>query len=76
MGKTKKFHLNVRKNFFTMRVAERWHRLPREVVESPCLETFKNLPGLDPVSPAPGDTDWQGVGLDAFQRYLPTLLIL
>ncbi|PKU46941.1 hypothetical protein llap_2776 [Limosa lapponica baueri] len=37
----KKFHLNVRRNFFTLRVAEYWNRLPREVVESPSLETFK-----------------------------------
>ena len=37
----RKFHLNLRKNFFTVRVAERWNRLPREVVESPSLEIFR-----------------------------------
>ncbi|GAB0204591.1 hypothetical protein GRJ2_002924700 [Grus japonensis] len=37
----RKFHLNVRKNFFTLRVPEHWKRLPRQVVESPSLETFK-----------------------------------
>ena len=31
----------MRKNFFTLSVAERWNRLPREVVESPSLGTFK-----------------------------------
>ncbi|KFV77750.1 hypothetical protein N308_06261, partial [Struthio camelus australis] len=38
--KPRKFHLNRRKNF-TVRVTEHWHRLPREVVESPSLEIFK-----------------------------------
>ncbi|GAB0186857.1 mitochondrial enolase superfamily member 1 [Grus japonensis] len=37
----RKFHLNVRKNLFTLRVTEHWNRLPGEVVESPPLEIFK-----------------------------------
>ena len=29
------------KNFFMVRVTEHWHRLPREVGESPSMEIFK-----------------------------------
>jgi len=34
------FHKNVRKNF-TVRLAEYWNRLPREIVEVPSLEIFR-----------------------------------
>jgi len=39
--KHRKFCLNMRKNFFPLKVMEHWNRLPREVVESPSLEIFK-----------------------------------
>jgi len=39
--KHRKFHLNMRKKFFTLRVTEHWNGLPKRVVESPSLEIFK-----------------------------------
>jgi len=33
--------MNMRQTFFTLRVMERWNRLPREAVDSPSLEIFK-----------------------------------
>jgi len=74
--KQRKFQLNMRKNFFTLRVMEPWNKLPREVVESPSLEIFKIC--LDKVLCS---LLWvtllqQGVGLGDPQRSLPTPTIL
>jgi len=74
--KQRKFQLNVRKNFFPLRVTEPWPRLPREVVESSSLEIFKT-----PLDAVLCSLLWvtllqQGVGLGDPQRSLPTPNIL
>ncbi|KAK4824012.1 hypothetical protein QYF61_009226 [Mycteria americana] len=40
--KHRRFCLNIRKHFFTVRVSKHWHRLPRELVEPPSLQILKS----------------------------------
>mgnify|MGYP001854436385 CR=1 FL=1 len=39
--KERRFRLDIRKNFVTIRVMRHWHRLPREMVVILSLSTFK-----------------------------------
>ena len=39
--KERRFRLDIRKKFFIQRVVKHWHRLPREAVDAPSLESFK-----------------------------------
>jgi len=74
-----RFRLDTRKKFFSMRVVKPWHRLPREAVDAPSLETFKaRLDG------ALSNLIWLkmslliagGFGLNDLQKSLPTQTIL
>jgi len=39
----RRFLLSISKRFFTVRVTEHWHKLPREVVQSQSLEILRRL---------------------------------
>lgn len=62
----------MRKNFFTVRVTERWNRLPREVVGSPSLEIFKAHLDAYLGSLLQGTCFGSVVGPDDLLRSLPT----
>ena len=55
--------LDIRKEFSTIRAVKHWHRLPREVVGTPCLETpILRLGGLREAVGV--QIHLRGVGLD------------
>ncbi len=63
-----KFRLDIRKNLFSETVVGQWHRLPREVVESPSLEVFKNCVHVAQRDTVSGDGgDRLMVALDALK---------
>jgi len=74
--KQRKFRLNMRKNFFPLRVTEPWPRLPREAVQSPSLEMFKPRLATVLCSLLWVTLLQQGVGLGDPQRSLRTPTIL
>ena len=34
--------LEVRRNFFSQRIVDKWNKLPQEVIDSPSTNAFKN----------------------------------
>lgn len=76
-----KFCLNMRENFFTVRVTEHWKRLPRMVVGSPSLEegrleqltsscAFQLQPFCDSVEGGKTRDNWHKLKLQRFRLNL------
>ena len=68
--KHKKFQVNSRKNFFTLRMTEPWNRLSRGLLVSLSLDIIQDPPGDGPVQPALGDAALAG-GLDQMNPRCP-----
>ena len=76
--KERRFRLDIRKKLFSLRVLRHWHRLPREMVNAPSMETFEVR--LDSAL----STWWscrcpcslQGVGLGGLYGWLAVRLLL
>ena len=64
--------LNMRKNFFPLRVMEPWNRLPKEVVDSPSLEIFKTQLDGSCAACCRWPCFGRCVGVDDPQRSFPT----
>jgi len=52
--KHRRFTLNIRIQFFIVKVTMQWHSLPQEVVASPYLDIIQKPPGHGPEQLSPG----------------------
>ena len=51
--KERKFRLDIKEKFFTQRIVRCWNRLPRQVVDAPSLEVFRDPGQPDLVGGSP-----------------------
>lgn len=63
--------LNIRKHFYIVWLIRHWHRLLREVMESPFLEILKKPTGNDPEQCSRWPCLSRSAGLDDLKRFLP-----
>ena len=69
--KEKRFRLDIMKKFLTIRMVKHWNRLPREVMDTSSLETFRQAgPGSEqPDLAVDVPVHCRGDGLDDLQLF-------